>query len=106
MRMLSMLFSSAASEEKYFAMPASRSQRSPRSKASAASSVSSRAARARVAISPSLSWIAWCSQSVLPKGLRVWGEGGGEPQRALGEPDAARRDIDAAQFEAARHLGE
>ena len=31
--------------------------------------VSKRAARARVTISPSLSWMAWCSQIGLPK---VW----------------------------------
>src|SRR6188472_740369 len=61
MRIDSVLFSSAASEAKYLAMPASMSQRSPRSKACAASSVSSRAARARVAISPIFSAIAWCS---------------------------------------------
>ncbi len=70
--MHSVAFSSAASEQNSLAMPASMSQRSPRSYFAAACSISNRAASARVAMSPSLSWMAWCSQMGLPKVLRSW----------------------------------
>ncbi len=40
----------------------------------------------------------------LAEGLADLGVGGGEPQRALGNADTAGSDVDAAKFEAARHL--
>src|SRR5262249_6014145 len=42
----------------------------------------------------------------LAEGLADLGVARGEPQRALGDAHAARRDIDAAELEAARDLGE
>ena len=85
--------------------PPCRSARRGRRPA-AASSVSRRAARARVAISPSLSWIAWCSQIGLPKVLRIWAYSVASLQRALGDADAARGDVDAAELEPAGRLVE
>ena len=72
MRIASVAFSSAASVANSLAMPASKSQRSPRSSARAALSVSIRAAVTRVTMSASLSAIAWCSCSGLPKVRRSW----------------------------------
>src|ERR1700740_69713 len=100
MRMDSIEFSGAASLAWHLAKPASRSQRSPRSKTSAASRVSRRAARARVALSPILSWIAWCSQIGFAQGFQVVGclcVRGGEPQGASGDAAAARRHVDATE---------
>ena len=42
----------------------------------------------------------------LAEGLAQLRVAGGKPQRALGDADTARRHVDAAEFEAAGHLGE
>src|SRR5262249_26117239 len=105
MRSDSIEFSSAASEAKYLAMPASMSQRSPRSKAAAASSVRRRAARAR------------CHLAELERDRLVLGNRLAEgathlrvlrrhPQRAFGNAGAARGDVDAAELEPAGRLVE
>src|SRR6476469_5347553 len=94
-----------ASEANSFAIPASRSERSPASFRRAARRVSSRAASTWVAMSASLNWIAWCSEIGLPKVLRSW-EYFSASSRALGDADAARGDVDAADLERVHHLRE
>ena len=72
MRMASIESSRAVSLAKSLAMPASTSQRSPAALRSAALRVSRRAASSLVAMSASLSWMAWCSAIGLPKVSRCW----------------------------------
>ena len=106
MRIDSVLFSSAASEAKNLAMPASMSQRSPRSKACAGverQQAGGAGARRHLA---DLERDRLVLADRLAEGLAQLRVVGGELQRALGDADAARRDVDAAELEPARHLGE
>ena len=70
--MHSVAISSAVSEQKSLAMPASTSARSPASNFSAAFVTSSLAASSLVAMSASLNWMAWCLAMGTPKVSRCW----------------------------------
>ena len=101
-----MLFSSAASEAKYLAMPASMSQRSPRSKACGGiERQQARGAGARRHLAE-LELDRLVLADRLAEGLAHLGVLGGELERALGDADAARGDVDAAELQPARRLVE
>src|ERR1700754_1669129 len=106
MRKASSTFSLPVSEARSFAMPASRSERSPASFRRAALRVTRRAASRRGAMSASLDEIAWWWGVGVPDGFWLLAVFERQLQGPLGDADAARGDVDAADLERVHHLRE